>query len=66
VLASLPKSWLSFHSDCRHVVFRCNANVAVHRFTEIMRSIKKRIGFAAGQTWWRSQANLVTKWPRTA
>ena len=61
-----PKSWLRFHSDCRHVVFRCNANVGVHRFAEIMRSIKKRIGFDAGQTWWQIQANIATKWPKTA
>ena len=57
-----PKSRLGFHSDCRRVVFRRNANVGADRFTAIMRSIKERIGFDARQTWW---VDLFHNWRPT-
>ena len=44
-----PKSPLS---DSRHVVFRPNDNVHLDRFSEIMRSIERRIGFNATLPWW--------------
>jgi len=47
-----PRSTVGFHSDCRRVVFRRNANVNEARFTAIMRSIRDRIGFEAKQSWW--------------
>lgn len=39
-------------SDRRHVVFWPNDNVHMDRFSEIMRSLKKRIGFDATLPWW--------------
>jgi hypothetical protein len=47
-----PPPGLGLHSDCRHVVFRSNANVSADSFTAIMRSIKERIGVDARRTWW--------------
>jgi hypothetical protein len=44
-----PKAPLS---DCRHVVFRPNDNVHIDRFSEIIRSIKSRIGYGATRPWW--------------
>ena len=44
-----PKSPLS---DRRNVIFRPNDNVHMDRFSEITRSIKNRIGFAATLPWW--------------
>ena len=44
-----PKAPLS---DCRHVVFRPNDNVHKDRFSEIIRSIKSRIGYDATRPWW--------------
>ena len=44
-----PKSPLS---DCRHVEFRPTDKVHRDRFTEIMRSVKKRIGADSTQPWW--------------
>jgi hypothetical protein len=46
------RSTVGFHSDCRRVVFRRNANVSEARFTTIMRSIRDRIGFEAKHSWW--------------
>jgi hypothetical protein len=47
-----PKSYLTHHPDCRHVVFRPNRDVHVGEFGEIMRSLKGRIGFDATRSWW--------------
>jgi hypothetical protein len=47
-----PRSTVGFHSDCRRVVFRRNANVSEARFIAIMRSINDRIGFKARPSWW--------------
>ena len=38
--------------DCRHVEFRPTDKVHRDRFTEIMRSVKKRIGADSTQPWW--------------
>jgi len=46
-----PNSKLSYYLDCRHVVFRPNANVHMDRFTEIIRSIRARIGFDSVLPW---------------
>ena len=54
-----PRSSLGFHSDCRRVVFRRNANVSEARFAAIMRSIDERLGFKARQSWW---ADLLRGW----
>jgi hypothetical protein len=47
-----PTAKLPYHPDCRHVVFRPNANVSMDRFDEIIRSVKERIGFDAALPWW--------------
>jgi hypothetical protein len=47
-----PTAKLPYHPDCRHVVFRPNANVSMDRFHEIIGSIKERIGFDAALPWW--------------
>jgi hypothetical protein len=60
--AVAPRSALGFHSDCRRVVFRRNANVSEARFIAIMRSVDDRIGFKARPSWW---ADLLHGW-RTA
>jgi hypothetical protein len=44
-----PKSPLS---DCRHVEFRPTDRVHRDRFTEIMRTVEKRIGADSTQSWW--------------
>jgi hypothetical protein len=44
-----PKSPLS---DCRHVEFRPTDKVHRDRFTEIMRTVEKRIGADSTQSWW--------------
>jgi hypothetical protein len=44
-----PKSPLS---DRRNVIFRPNDNVHMDRFSEITRSIDRRIGFDATLPWW--------------
>lgn len=44
-----PKSPLS---DRRNVIFRPNDNVHMDRFSEITRSIERRIGFDATLPWW--------------
>jgi hypothetical protein len=46
-----PMSWLPYHPDCRHVVFRPNENIHMDEFGEIIRSIKARIGLD-GAHWW--------------
>jgi hypothetical protein len=46
-----PVSKLPYHPDCRHVVFRPNENIHMDEFSEIIRSIKARIGFDAAR-WW--------------
>jgi hypothetical protein len=57
-----PRSTVGFHSDCRHVVFRRNANVSEARFTAVLRSIRERIGFEARQPWW---TDLLRSWRPT-
>jgi hypothetical protein len=47
-----PATKLPYHPDCRHVVFRPNANVSTEQFSEIIRSITERIGFDAALPWW--------------
>jgi hypothetical protein len=44
-----PKSPLS---DCRHVEFRPTDKVHGDRFTEVMRTVQKRIGAYSAQSWW--------------
>jgi hypothetical protein len=39
-------------SDCRHVEFRPTDKVHRDRFTEIMRTVEKRIGADSTQSWW--------------
>jgi hypothetical protein len=58
-----PRSTVGFHSDCRRVVFRRNANVSEMRFAAIMRSVNDRIGFKARQSWW---ADLWRGWRPSA
>lgn len=45
-----PNPKLSCSTDCRHVVFEPNDNVSSDLFSEIMESIKTRIGF--DPPWW--------------
>jgi len=47
-----PRSQLFYSTDCRHVLFRPIENVRVSQFNDIMRSIKRRIGFDATCPWW--------------
>jgi hypothetical protein len=47
-----PEAMLPFHPDCRNVAFWPNEDVSTERFSEIMRSIKDRIGFDATLPWW--------------
>jgi hypothetical protein len=44
-----PKSPLS---DCRQVEFRPTDKVHADRFTEVMRTVRKRIGAYSTQSWW--------------
>ena len=46
-----PAATLPYHPDCRHVVFRPDANLPMVRFNEIIRSIEARIGFGAALPW---------------
>jgi hypothetical protein len=54
-----PRSSFGFHSDCRRVVFRRNANVSEARFAAVIQSINERLGFKARQSWW---ADLLHGW----
>jgi hypothetical protein len=47
-----PSSQLFYSTDCRHVLFRSNRNVQTSQFSDIMRSIRRRIGFDATSPWW--------------
>jgi hypothetical protein len=47
-----PRSQLPYSPDCRHVLFRPNANVHMDQFSEIIRSIKGRVGFDGTRPWW--------------
>ena len=47
-----PESLPPFRSDCRHVAFRPNPAVRKDRLSDIMRSIKDRIGLDATLPWW--------------
>ena len=47
-----PRSWLIGCPDCRAVEFRPKGNVQKERLSEIMRTIKGRIGFVSKQPWW--------------
>jgi hypothetical protein len=51
-----PKAKPPYHPDCRHVVFRPNANFPMDRFNEIIGSIEARIGFGAAIPWWIENA----------
>jgi len=44
-----PKSRLS---DCRHVEFRLSNKTHADRFSEMMRSVRSRIGFDGTPAWW--------------
>ena len=47
-----PRSQLTYRTDCRHVLFRPRKNVPIGQFSEVIRSIKGRIGFDATIHWW--------------
>jgi hypothetical protein len=47
-----PGSQLPYSTDCRHVLFRPSQNVRMSQFSDIMRSIRRRIGFDATSPWW--------------
>jgi len=47
-----PVAKLPYHPDCRHVAFRPNGNISGERFTEIICSIRTRLGFDAARPWW--------------
>jgi len=47
-----PRSQLFHSTDCRHVLFRPSQNVQMSQFSDIMRSIRRRIGFDATSPWW--------------
>jgi hypothetical protein len=51
-----PTVTLPYHPDCRHVVFRPNADLPVVTFNEIIRCIEARIGFDAALSWWVDRA----------
>jgi hypothetical protein len=42
----------TYLADCRHVLFRPTENVRMGQFSEILSSIKSRIGFDATRTRW--------------
>ena len=42
-----PRSQLFCSTDCRHVLFRPSRNVQMSQFSDIMRSMRRRIGFDA-------------------
>ena len=47
-----PRSQLFCATDCRHVLFRPRRNVQMSEFGDIMRSLRRRIGFDATSPWW--------------
>jgi hypothetical protein len=47
-----PRSRLPYSPDCRHVLFRPTENIRMSEFSEIMGSLKERIGFDATWPWW--------------
>jgi hypothetical protein len=47
-----PSSQLFYATDCRHVLFRPRGNVHMRQFNDIMRSLRRRIGFDATSPWW--------------
>ena len=47
-----PRSQLTYWTDCRHVLFRPRENVPIGQFSEVIRSIKGRIGFDTTIHWW--------------
>jgi hypothetical protein len=47
-----PSSQLFHATDCRHVLFRPGRNVHMRQFDDIMRSLRRRIGFDATSPWW--------------
>jgi hypothetical protein len=47
-----PESQLPYSTDCRHVLFRPSQNVQMTQFSDIMRSIRRRIGFDGRSPWW--------------
>ena len=47
-----PRSQLFCATDCRHVLFRPRGNVRMSQFSDIMRSLRRRIGFDAPSPWW--------------
>jgi hypothetical protein len=47
-----PRSLLPYSPDRRQVLFRPNQNIGINEFSEIMSSIKERIGFDATCPWW--------------
>jgi hypothetical protein len=47
-----PRSQRTYLTDCRHVRFRPNKDVHMGQFSEIIRSIKGRVGFDGTQPWW--------------
>lgn len=47
-----PRSQLFCSTDCRHVLFWPSRNVQMSQFSDIMRSVKRRIGFDAASPWW--------------
>ena len=47
-----PGSQLFCSTDCRHVLFRPRENVRMRQFGDIMRSLRRRIGFDATSPWW--------------
>ena len=46
-----PRSQLFCATDCRHVLFRPRRNVQMRQFGDIMRSLRRRIGFDATSPW---------------
>jgi hypothetical protein len=48
-----PRSYLAHHPNCRHVAFTPKPGVHAERFTEILQSLKARIGFDPARSWWR-------------
>jgi hypothetical protein len=47
-----PRSPLPYSSNGRQVLFRPNGNIRMIEFSEIMGSLKERIGFDATRPWW--------------
>jgi hypothetical protein len=55
-----PTATLPYHPDCRHVVFRPNADLPMVTFNEIIRSIEARIGFDAAPSWCIAEPDVST------